>query len=315
MQGDMSAERAKQRLQAALRVKGEGVLGLKTSFEEFDTDGDGVLSFEEFTAGLQKLGLAPSTQDIRALFIEFDIDRNNAISYDEFIENLRGKPSVRRIEVISQVFELIDTDHDGIISVNDVAACLNAKNHPDVRAGRVSVSKFRSGFLENIETVSDTGLLNLDQFIEFYTNIGALEDDDAFVSSMYSLWMNNRPVKPCSASKTLEQLLQPQEQSARGLDTLRKQLLGRGPRGIIEFQRKLKAVAKERNGHVSLVQFKAAIKEMGVKISGAEQIELFSYFDVDKTGSIYIDKFLQGMRVRMKILVWEAFLLLFDRAT
>jgi Ca2+-binding EF-hand superfamily protein len=40
-------------------------------------------------SALQKSGLAPSPQDIRALFLEFDADGNNEISYDEFITALR----------------------------------------------------------------------------------------------------------------------------------------------------------------------------------------------------------------------------------
>ena len=92
-------DKLKQRLQASLRKQSTGLLGLANLFKEYDSDGSGSLSWEEFCGALKKCGLAPSNQDIRALFLELDRDGNNEISWDEFIRSMRKEMSKKKFSI------------------------------------------------------------------------------------------------------------------------------------------------------------------------------------------------------------------------
>lgn len=61
----MSASRIKERLSAALKSRG-GTLSLMNVFKEFDSDGDGQLSWEEFCQSFRLCGLAAAPQEIRS---------------------------------------------------------------------------------------------------------------------------------------------------------------------------------------------------------------------------------------------------------
>ena len=180
--------RVKLRLQASLKQQSGGTLGLANLFKDYDTDRSGSLSWEEFCSALQKCGLTPSPQDIRALFLELDRDGNNQISYDEFIRVMRGEMSNARKSLIKWVFDTIDRDGDGVISMTDIGAAFNPRGHPEVRAGRSSVSALVKSFFEALGTVSDTGYLNLAQFMEYYANTAAFEDDLRFSETMKAIW-------------------------------------------------------------------------------------------------------------------------------
>jgi len=60
----MSASRIKERLRAALKTRG-GTLSLLNVFKEFDSTGDGQLSWEEFCQSFRLCGLAAAPQEIR----------------------------------------------------------------------------------------------------------------------------------------------------------------------------------------------------------------------------------------------------------
>jgi Ca2+-binding EF-hand superfamily protein len=99
--------RIKDRLCVILKQRGvRGLSGLLQAFRDADQSKNGYLSWEEFCtyvliafsiansfifyySALQRCGLAPSPQDLRALFLEFDKDGSNEISFQEFVSALR----------------------------------------------------------------------------------------------------------------------------------------------------------------------------------------------------------------------------------
>lgn len=119
-----------------------------------------------------------------------DKDANNEISYKEFISSIRGEMSSNRKSVIKTVFDVIDKDGDGIITMTDIGSCFNPKNHPDVKSGRISVTNLTNDFFESFGTVSETGYLRLPQFMEYFANIAAFEDDLKFSEMMKLVWLS-----------------------------------------------------------------------------------------------------------------------------
>ena len=303
-------DKLKQKLQASLKLQSHGLLGLANLFKEYDIDGSGALSWEEFCGALKKCGLAPSNQEIRSLFLELDRDGNNEISYPEFIQSMRGPLSRERRTVIQRCFERIDSDGDGIINMTDIGKCISPKNHPEVKAGKVTVNNFLQDFLETFATVSQNGSVNFEQFTEYYANIAAYESDNDFIESMSALWglsastattlkafaSGGGGVKTAVGGNVVDTADAGVGVQAN-LDKLREQLISRGARGIVGLQRKFRIMDDDGSKSLSLVEFKKAIKECALSLSDLQMAQLFEYFDKDRSGSIDFDEFLIGVRV------------------
>ncbi len=299
--------RVKQRLQAALKQQSGGLLGLSNLFKEYDIDQSGALSWEEFCTALQKCGLTPSPQDIRALFLELDKDGNNEISYNEFIQTMRGDLSKPRKALITRIFESIDSDNDGVISMTDIGKCFNPKNHPEVRSGRKTVANLIQEFFDSFGTVSQTGYISLDQFIEYYANVAAFDDDTKFNDTMKSIWTikssggnGNTSLKSFTNAhqSNIGTLLTESDPGInKNLDQLREQLIARGARGIVGLQRKFRIMDDDNSKTINLVEFKKAMKECSLSLTEQQLNSLFTTFDRDRNGSIDFDEFLVGIRV------------------
>lgn len=303
--------RVKQRLQAALKQQSHGLLSLTRLFKSFDTDHSGALSWEEFCAALQKCGLAPSPQDIRSIFLDLDKDGNNEISYTEFIQVMRGELSNQRKALIKHIFESIDTDGDGQISMTDIGKCFNPKNHPDVRAGRITAATLLKEFFDLLSIFTDTGYLNLSQFMEYYANSAAFDDDIKFAEVMKALWTTTgtsssslplqRPTTTTSSSyfqSTVGGLLTDVDPGLNNnLEKLREQLKARGARGFVGLQRKFRIMDDDGSRTLNLVEFKKALRESGVTFTELQMSQLFTAFDRDRNGAIDFDEFLVTARV------------------
>lgn len=300
-------ERVRQRLQAALKQQSGGLLRLANLFKEFDTDGSGALSWEEFCAAIQKCGLAPSPQDIRAIFIDLDRDGNNEISYKEFIGAMRGELSNPRKVLIKRVFDSIDEDGDGIVTLADIGKHFNPKNHPDVRTGRATVNQLLNDFLNSFSTVSENGYVTLAQFMEYYANSAAFDDDIKFAETMKGLWnLPNASTVSTPASlkaytnnqSSIGGLLKETDPALdRALEQLREQLRSRGARGFVGLQRKFRIMDDDGNKSLNMVEFKKGMKESGLNFTELQLSQLFQYFDRDRNGSIDFDEFLVAVRV------------------
>lgn len=300
-------ERVKQRLQAALKQQSGGLLGLANLFKEYDTDGSGALNWEEFCTALKKCGLTPSPQDVRALFLDLDKDGNNEISYKEFIQTMRGELSKPRRALITRVFESIDSDNDGIISHTDIGKCFNPKNHPDVRSGRKTVNVLLKEFHSTFDTISETGNITLEQFMEYYANIAAFDDDIKFNETMKAIWTIRSNANNSSSLKSFTNahqsnignlLTEADPGITKNLEQLREQLISRGARGIVGLQRKFRIMDDDNSKSVNFVEFKKAMKECSLHLTEQQLNSLFAFFDKDRSGCISFDEFITGVRVR-----------------
>ncbi len=306
--------RVVQRLQAGLKQQSGGLLGLANLFKSFDLDNSGSLSWEEFCTALQKCGLTPSPQDIRAIFLDLDKDGDNSISYKEFIHIMRGDMSNARKALIKRVFESIDQDNDGFVSMSDIGRCYIPKNHPDVKAGRVTINNHLKAFFDTLTQVSDTGYLSLSQFMDYYANCAAFDDDIKFTENMNSLWnLTAAPTTAGPVGATLKTyagqsgnpfssslgglLVEPDTTTQQHLEQLRSQLKARGARGIVGLQRKFRIIDDDNSKTLNLVEFKKAIKECGLNLTELQLSQLFAAFDRDRNGVIDYDEFLTIARV------------------
>mmetsp|Transcript_123458 Transcript_123458/g.193670 ORF Transcript_123458/g.193670 Transcript_123458/m.193670 type:complete len:1178 (-) Transcript_123458:126-3659(-) len=93
-------------------------------FQTIDTDKSGYLTFEQFSEGLQQLGIE---QDPEVLMTMLDVDQNGSISYTEFLAGtLLGKSrKALTDQMLKEAFGLFDLDGDGRISVHEVRVMLS----------------------------------------------------------------------------------------------------------------------------------------------------------------------------------------------
>lgn len=132
-------------------------------------------------------------KDIDNLFKAFDINGNGDIDFDEFIRVVVGPMNQFRTNLVVKVYKSIDVNEDGVLDIEDLKGRYDASKHPEVKSGKKSESEVLKEFLETFEmhhnvmngTQAD-GKITLDEFIEYYTNISANIDNDAYFDLMIS---------------------------------------------------------------------------------------------------------------------------------
>jgi hypothetical protein len=85
------------------------------------------------------------------VFKLFDRDGSGEISYDEFLRMVRGEMNTFRKKIAQKCFNIMDKDGSGILDINDIRQTYNAKQHPDVKAGKKTEDEILCEFLDTFE--------------------------------------------------------------------------------------------------------------------------------------------------------------------
>jgi hypothetical protein len=90
-----------------------------------------------------------------------------------------------------KVYKSIDVNGDGILDISDIKGKYDASKHPEVKSGKKTEDEVLKEFLETFEMHHNVmnnnksdGRVTLDEFIEYYTNISASIDNDAYFDLM-----------------------------------------------------------------------------------------------------------------------------------
>lgn len=194
--------------------------------------------------------------------------------------------------------------------MTDIGSCFNPKNHPDVTSGKTTVPVFLNDFFETFNTVTTNGYVTLQQFLEYYANSAAFEDDATFESMMASVWsVSKNSTKQPLKKQSLQSLAEARTTDGAGesksfgepaaLSDLRSQLISRGAKGIIGLARKFRIFDDDGSKSLTLSEFKKGIKDCSINLTDNDLNRLFQYFDSDRSGSINYDEFLKGIRVHI----------------
>ena len=83
-----------------------------------------------------KLGLSP--KEVEKLHEYFDTDKDGLVSFDEFVHVIRGRLNPVRKNLVLKVFHALDDrgDANGYLTVTDIQPFYDCSRHPDVVSGK-----------------------------------------------------------------------------------------------------------------------------------------------------------------------------------
>lgn len=100
---------------------------------------------------------------------------------------VRGEMNYFRASIAKKAFKIMDKDGSGNLDINDIRQNFNAKQHPDVKAGKKSEDQILGEFLDTFEDHfadckgqedSRDGIIKMDEWLEYYNNVSMSIDDD-----------------------------------------------------------------------------------------------------------------------------------------
>jgi Ca2+-binding EF-hand superfamily protein len=170
------------KLKAALKMRGAaGYVSLQRMFQSMDEDGDRSLSIVELKNALKKLSLPAVEGDVRQIFDYFDRDSSGTIDFNEFMNGMRDALSPKRLALVDMAFTELDSEGCGGVPFEAIASRYNVAMHPEVAAGRMTPKVAIADFLETFDGgVEVDGIVTRDEFITYYSNIGASIDSDEY---------------------------------------------------------------------------------------------------------------------------------------
>jgi len=149
----------------AHRSTSKELLQLRKIFDSFDTERNGVLSYEEFKAALEKKGYAE--QDISDIFASVDLNSNGHIMYTEFLAAAISAQGHIEEDRIAEAFDRIDSDDTGYISKENLREALGKDCSPEEvdkimestdknKDGKISYQEFLESFRDQTQALANS---------------------------------------------------------------------------------------------------------------------------------------------------------------
>jgi len=172
------------------------ITSIGRKFKIADDNNSRTLDQAEFRKAMHDFRIGMNDRQCNMVFRIFDRDGSGEISYDEFLRSVRGQMNLKREGIARRCFKILDNNKSGLIDVNDVRQSYNAKQHPDVKAGKKTEDEVLMEFLDTFEdhyadmkghADSRDGSINMVEWLEYYNNVSMSIDDDAY----FELMMNS----------------------------------------------------------------------------------------------------------------------------
>ena len=186
-----------EHIQAKIAARGaRGISGIGKKFKIADDNGSKSLDAQEFKKAMSDFRIGLNDQQVLTAFKIFDRDGSGEISYDEFLRSIRGSMNPRRVALAKKAYNIMDSDKSGQLDINDIRQTYNAKQHPDVKAGKKTEDEVLGEFLDTFEdhycdmagqADARDGIITMPEWIEYYNNVSMSIDDDEY----FELMMNN----------------------------------------------------------------------------------------------------------------------------
>ena len=176
--------------------------------------------------------------------------------------------------------------------------------HPEVQSGRKKSQDVLAEFFRDINSISSTGYISFDQFVEYYENVAAFFDDNQFERIVKSVWKPSAAMRSGSpahlhhrSERKLSEVLNHSKPSndlvidsletyLPSLQQMKLALKSRGFYGVIQLCRAFRSFDSDGRKLLNLAEFKAALRECNLGLSEMLMNNLFTHFDRDRVGEI-----------------------------
>ena len=328
-------EEVLSKFRSQLKARGaRGIIGMQRQFRIIDDDNSKTLDLQEFKKGLRDFRVQLSEQDAELLFRHIDRNNSGSIDINEFLREVKGPMNDSRSSVVQKVWRKFDRDGSGIIDINDLEGVYEAKNHPDVLAGKKTEEQVLGEFLETFETHHNLEnpskrdqKVTREEFWEYYNNISAsIDNDEHFELMLVNAWKLDSEKKqeapdfrfgarrsyqtsstpwgtdePVARTRSNEQLV----------EHLRNKLKARGGGGFVGFQRQFRIMDDNNSKSLNFEEFWKGMKDFRTGVTQQEARVLFNTFDKNRDGHLSYEEFIHTIVGEMnqfrKDLVAKAF--------
>ena len=128
-----------------------GIFGIRRSFMIADDNNSKSIDFPEFKKLLRDYRYDINDTDLKKLFVIFDYNRSGDIDYEEFLRSVVGEMNDFRKGFAKKAFMKMDKNGNGKLELDDIRGVYNAKQHPEVKAGKKTEDEVLAEFLDNFE--------------------------------------------------------------------------------------------------------------------------------------------------------------------
>eukprot|EP00747_Dinoflagellata_sp_TGD_P111772 gnl/TRDRNA2_/TRDRNA2_171302_c0_seq1.p1 gnl/TRDRNA2_/TRDRNA2_171302_c0~~gnl/TRDRNA2_/TRDRNA2_171302_c0_seq1.p1 ORF type:complete len:214 (-),score=67.21 gnl/TRDRNA2_/TRDRNA2_171302_c0_seq1:153-794(-) len=110
----------------AQRLCEQDIATLRDRFMTLDTNKDGVVTFQELKAGIDKLGyLDKHADDLAKIMDAMDTDDSGTVHFTDFVAATLEKKHMQKEQVCWQAFRIFDKDQNGFIDKKELAQVLH----------------------------------------------------------------------------------------------------------------------------------------------------------------------------------------------
>ena len=182
-----------------------GIMAMRRAFIIADDNDSKTLTLPEFIKFCHDYRMPLSGNEINNLFEEFDTNKNGEINYEEFVSAFVGEMNERRKRLITILFETFDKNRKGVIDLDDIRNSYNPNNHPDVVSGKKTEDEILAEFLDFLQyhfsllksdKEQEINKINIEEFLAFFNNISAGVEDDDYFENIIKSGFNLEDKKP-----------------------------------------------------------------------------------------------------------------------
>ena len=166
-----------------------GLRGLRVMFKAMDRNRNGTLSPVEFKYAMRDYGLNISEIEVTQIVKHFDTNGDGMLSFDEFLRAIRGSLNDRRRDLVHQAYKVLDKDGSGQVTIKDIAMASDKSVPPDSQSGRKTREQVLRDFMTVWETHKKDGIVTIEEFEDYYKDISAsIDEDDYFELMIRNAW-------------------------------------------------------------------------------------------------------------------------------